>query len=475
MSLDGSAGTRSSSNSLIPKLLLVALALLFSFSAMTAACSDGISDPSASPQATTTTADGEIALAPNYTATAVPISTSAPTVSPTASVTPIKVESASEVERLSDAAWDWLVDLTENLSPRASGTEEEALAADHLEGIFQSMGYQTTVQPFTFHTVRSTAGSLGKDAKQFRALPMEFSARGEVEGELVYVGLAQEGDIPELELTGKVALIERGITTFEEKVNGVAAAGAVGAVVYNNSAGFFRGSLGTDSAIPVVSVSGDDSHELLMLAADPSITFSLSILDLDSPSQNIIAEKPGSGNGVVVLGAHYDTVPNSPGANDNGSGVATLLTIADELADKTLPYTMRFLLFGAEEEGLHGSIHYVQNTPEEELDRLIAMLNFDALGSGPEAAVFGSAELAQTVSAYGDAHGINVGRRLSLGPFSSDHAPFADAGVPALFFMADDFSRINSPDDHIEFVEPIRMGEAAALALGALNDLATGR
>ena len=92
----------------------------------------------------------------------------------------------------------------------------------------------------------------------------------------------------------------------------------------------------------------------------------------------------GSGNGLVIIGAHYDVVPETEaGANDNTSGVAVLLSLAEALAGRSLPYTIRFVAFGSEEIGLYGSRHYVESLDEAELARITAMLNFDVVGSGP--------------------------------------------------------------------------------------------
>ena len=457
------------SDALKSKPSWVLLALLVAFSTLWAACGTSDSGTAATPNIATVTAGGTVAT---QTITASP--TSAPTAASATAVpdTAATDQQPTDVERLSQQAWERLEDLTNDLSPRASGTEEEKAAASHLRDTLLDMGYETTVQPFTYRTVQTEAASTGANAAQFRAIPLTFSARGYVEGPLAYVGLAQDGDVPEDGLAGKVALIERGVITFQEKVNRVAEAGADGAVIYNHSPGLYRGSLGSESAIPAVAVSQEDSDALLELAGDAGTTFSLSIADREAPSQNVIAEKPGSADVVVVIGAHYDTVPDSPGANDNGSGLATVLTVASELAGEPLPFTLRVVLFGAEEEGLHGSIFYVDSLSDEEREPIQAMLNFDALGTGPVTAVLGHADLARRVTEYGEQQGINAERRLSIGPFTSDHAPFENIGVPALFFLADDFSRINSPDDVIEFVEPLRMGEAAALAIGLIRGMA---
>jgi hypothetical protein len=73
---------------------------------------------------------------------------------------------------------------------------------------------------------------------------------------------------------------------------------------------------------------------------------------------------------------------------------------------------------------------------------------------------------------YANENGIPTKLGTPIPGGSSDHAPFADAGVPAIFFLADDISRINSPDDTIEFVKPELMGATAVLGLGLLDILA---
>ena len=176
---------------------------------------------------------------------------------------------------------------------------------------------------------------------------------------------------------------------------------------------------------------------------------------------------------MLVVGAHYDTTPNTQGANDNGSGVASLMSVARDLADgPPLPFRLRFLLFGAEEVGLFGSSHYVGTLDQDEIDSIVAMINIDVPGSGRSLEVIGDTMLAAEAVRYGDAHGILVRREQSLDGASSDHAPFREAGVPVLFVLADDLSRINSPRDNIEFVNPNRMGEAVAVVLNAIDALA---
>ena len=82
----------------------------------------------------------------------------------------------------------------------------------------------------------------------------------------------------------------------------------------------------------------------------------------------VIAEtKGGDPNHVVIAGGHLDSVPEGPGINDDGSGTSTLLTMAQELAEGryNLRNKVRFMWFGAEENGLVGSSYYAAD-PEPE-------------------------------------------------------------------------------------------------------------
>jgi len=100
------------------------------------------------------------------------------------------------------------------------------------------------------------------------------------------------------------------------------------------------------------------------------------------PTANLLAEKPGSvTNQDVVVGAHLDSVVEGPGINDNGSGSAAILEIAEQLAKKRLRNTVRFAFWGAEEEGLIGSTFYVNNLTEEQFNNIALNLNFDMVGS----------------------------------------------------------------------------------------------
>jgi Peptidase family M28 len=165
------------------------------------------------------------------------------------------------------------------------------------------------------------------------------------------------------------------------------------------------------------------------------------------PTSNVIAEtRKGDPNNVIVVGAHLDSVGVGPGINDNGSGSATILEIAEQVAKVTPRNKIRFIWFGAEEHGLLGSEAYIDSLPESERDKIAAMLNFDMVGSPnfvrfvydgdlsdsdppPGGAPEASADIEQLFLDYFAKHGLATEPTAFDG--RSDYGPFIFAGIPA--------------------------------------------
>lgn len=101
---------------------------------------------------------------------------------------------------------------------------------------------------------------------------------------------------------------------------------------------------------------------------------------------NIIGEKRGDlmPENIIIVGAHYDTVFDSPGADDNASGVAAMLSIANAIKNKSLPYTIRFIAFVNEESPFFytpemGSWQYAKMMRKKQ-ENIIGMFSLESLG-----------------------------------------------------------------------------------------------
>ncbi|MDH3938767.1 MAG: M28 family peptidase, partial [candidate division Zixibacteria bacterium] len=164
---------------------------------------------------------------------------------------------------------------------------------------------------------------------------------------------------------------------------------------------------------------------------------------------NVVAVKEGAEYPLheIIVGAHRDAVPDSPGADDNGSGTVATLEIARILSTIDTRSTFKFILFDGEEQGLHGSWHYA-NKAAMAGDSIIFMLNMDMI-----------AELTNTNQAYiyrgGDdiyaplwatladsLDGINITAILRGMSGGSDHYPFYSNGFDAIFAHERYFSQV---------------------------------
>jgi Zn-dependent M28 family amino/carboxypeptidase len=201
----------------------------------------------------------------------------------------------------------------------------------------------------------------------------------------------EPGDFPAA-TAGAVSLIQRGTCGIANKLANAQAAGAVGVIMFNegdspgrSNAGFRAGP--TDLNIPAVFSSyevGKELYDAYTAGQNPTVRLETSGQTIPHFYPQVVAEtKSGDPRHMVLAGAHLDSVPAGPGINDDGSGTAWQLALAEQLSKKkfALRNKVRFLWFGGEEDGLVGSQYYARNLSQREVDRTDVMIDTDMIAS----------------------------------------------------------------------------------------------
>jgi Zn-dependent M28 family amino/carboxypeptidase len=364
---------------------------------------------------------------------------------------------------------------------RSAGTAGDRASVAYVSDRLRGAGWSVRTQEvrFPFYRERSVRLTLNgrrlRRGQEFR--PIVYSGSGSASGRARGVDNGCErsdfGALGE----GEIALAERGDCFFRVKTENAERAGAAALLVLDDEGGEVPaatlGELG--ARIPALIVSADTG-----ISAHARVELEVDATSERRRTQNVIADTPGgSGDRVVMAGAHLDSVANGPGLNDNGSGVATLLEAAEEIGPRPPRVRIRLAFWGAEELGLLGSRRYVRGLEEAARRRIAAYLNFDMVGS-PNArpAVYsdGDPDLARLLRRA-------AGRRLPGADTggSSDHAPFRAAGIPVngLYTGASERGPGDEPRDpcyhrscdRLRNVDRAVLAEMAAAATEALRRL----
>ncbi len=165
-------------------------------------------------------------------------------------------------------------------------------------------------------------------------------------------------------------------------------AGATAAVVFNQGdttarRGLLSGDLGNGDHhvhIPAVFVTADVGERLIE-EAPVEVRIGVDTSRHIDRVANVVVDIPGRTRDVFMIGAHLDSVEKGPGMNDNASGSVAILEIAQRLGRCEAERTIRFAWWGAEEEGLIGSTHYVSTLSHAEQERIVGYVNLDMIAA----------------------------------------------------------------------------------------------
>lgn len=391
---------------------------------------------------------------------------------------------------------------SDELEGRLAGSESEKVAAQYIKERFEKIGLtesgekQTFYHDFVFNTpikeapkgnYFSQSGNPKSFKKEEDYYVVPISGTALVEGEIVDVSfgitapeLAYD-NYEDLQVSGKIALLNlsspdgihphskyKKYHSWRERVDNVISKGAIAVLVYNSSEALSLNSLRAFTnlsrvAVPVMYL---EESALEKLNKDKKVRVSTRLIQDKKTSRNVVAYLEGNSDKTVFVGAHFDHLGygeygnsryiGAPqihnGADDNASGVAMMLALAQRLEKnkKELKHNYVFIAFSAEELGLLGSKAFVNSELFDKYNPTY-MMNFDMVGrlnEENELGIYGTGTSTawDSLITFLDTSAFAINRNPS-GMGSSDHTSFYLNKVPSIHLFTGSHEDYHKPTD----------------------------
>ena len=379
-----------------------------------------------------------------------------------------------------ERAFQHIKKLAVDIGARPGGSKEDQEAAKYIKSYFEELGLETSVQEFEINTGYTTHQSLEVTQPYHESIPCEgMSLIGQtgkqgITGELIHIETTDEEYLTPA-ITGKI-VITSGVK--RKNIERIAELKPLGFILIENypkvQRKHFWGQYPQDKEygnFPSVRIRFEDGLKLLKGNA----THAKIVVEAEKvtrKTQNVVAELKGTTNPdeIILVGGHYDTVPDVRGASDNAGGTSITMELARVFKEKGSKRTLRFIAWGSEEIGLDGSNLYAKRIKEAdkkaksedknartELDKTLLCVNLDVHGAligTNSAAILGPSILTDSVKLLSKETGVVYDVKESV--YSSDGTPLSAVGVPSASFSRRSGIDImmHSMEDIIDYLSP---------------------
>lgn len=387
---------------------------------------------------------------------------------------------------------------SDSLKGREAGTENELKARDYIISEFRKTGLKPFFngeyfQEFQFKDGAEFSGSTlvingisYEYSSDFTALSK--SKNDSINGELLKVGYGIMSEEPPHNdytnhqiLDGKIYIMEMSVpggaseyekyadvADLDKRIELASKFGAKAIILVNNDSTFndprkMISNVNGRTVIPVIYAKGK-LLEYINQNESGQIILNVIGKKLDKTGYNIAGILDKGYEKTIIIGAHYDHLgmggetsryPGEAihnGADDNASGVATVLEIARIFSKKEIKVNLLFIGFSAEEKGLYGSTYFVENSMPEIKKSVLCYINYDMVGRmdtvDPKLTIYGTGTALQwdtVLSTIADTT-IDISKSPS-GIGGSDQMPFYLDSVPVLFFFTGIHDQYHMPTD----------------------------
>jgi len=428
-----------------------------------------------------------VAAVPSATlAQATPVVSKAAQATPVVSkAAPSNAASPAEVGVFSaDKAYNHVKVLASDIGIRAAGSPNQQKAGAYIAGQFEASGLKADFQESLYNWQRDKGSSLtivgdsNSAALKLRLIYAGGNAPGQFEGEVVYLDSTNINDLAVL--AGKVVVLDganRSNANIQKLLGAAENSRPLAVLLVSDDPPPLLPPNLRKASVTVGYIEQAARQRLPAQNNGLKVKLNLNWEKSDITVRNVTGTRPATSNSdnkvapIIIIGGHYDSVPEGPGANDNASGTAITLELARVLAKAYPEVELRFVAFDGEELGLLGSRDYVSKLTSAEKSRILAMFNLDMVTTGQ------TLEVAGVKSLSGIAKGValDLGLRdvtvqaVERGGGGSDHASFAQANIPFLFFNRQSDPNYHRASDTPDKFDSKPLDEVAQIMLGTLQ------
>jgi len=369
----------------------------------------------------------------------------------------------------------------DKLKGRASGSKEDKIAAKYIASKLSKYGFKPLLGndplvPFEFTRYRETgygskltvAGIDLLSGIEYSVPPI--SAAAEIKGKLAFVNKNGE---PNNDIEGKIVVIESSLDSIPFKVTALRDRGAVGILFFSNDAvNLDRKTNSSGTSIPVAQISKETVQKISACQGE-EVHYKSVVNIVKGISYNVVMQLGiDNAKGTILLGAHYDHLgmggqgsgsmtPKTEGihngADDNASGVASVMEVGRILARKRVKLKDNIIVvaFGGEERGLLGS-KIIADTLKKLNHSHSLMFNLDMVGRlvNDKLQVGGGGTFSRADSIIKKVNkDFNFNLTITQDGYGpSDHSSFYTTEVPVLYFTTGIHKQYHTPFDDIEFI-----------------------
>jgi aminopeptidase YwaD len=368
-----------------------------------------------------------------------------------------------------------LTELTRSPGGRPVGSAANRDAEAYIGEVLLATGYEVERQPFDCIDWRLDGIELRIDGQPRPAIANPYSPPCDITGP--FVAVESLAELESAELRGRIAVLHGELTsgplfprnypffTVEEHqriVELLEQKGPQAVITVSHIAGN-PAPIIEDGDFTLPSVTVPAGVGPLLLAVDGPISLRVRSVAQPGRSANVIGRRPAPDRAKIVLCAHFDTKPGTPGALDNAAGVAAVLALAERLAGESLGTNLEIVAFNGEDHyAAPGEVAYI-NGCGSEFGRISLVVNVDGVGLKGEAATVAFFNCPEGWAEKTRAEMAARPRLEESDPWpEGDHSIFAMRGVPCIALTSDGIHAlidgiIHTSNDTLDLVEPAQI------------------